>query len=225
MKISMRKMWRVQAAAAALLALLWAAPAQAAPDPVDFFRAAQVDDAWSMQRLLAAGMDGNAADPARGESGLVLALREGSMKVFALLLAQPGINLEARSGTGVTALMMASYKHNQPAVLALLAKGAQVNQTGWTALHYAAAAGDLPIMRILLDRYAYIDAEAPSKVTPLMFAAREGQDGSVKLLLEEGADASLKNAQGWSAIDFALAADKPYVAELITKFLKAKFKP
>ena len=88
--------------------------------------------------------------------------------------------------------------------------------------HYAAAAGDNAIVRILLDRYAYIDAESPTRITPLMFAAREGQDATVKLLLEEGADATLKSAHGWTAVQFALAADKPYVADIINAHLKAK---
>ncbi|WP_317202966.1 ankyrin repeat domain-containing protein [Janthinobacterium sp.] len=202
-------------------ALACCAPASA-DDASDFRRSAQIDDNRTMGKLLAAGMSPNQTEPDRGDPGMVLALREGANKVFALLLEQPGINLEARSGNGDTALMMAAYKHNEPAVMALLAKGAHVNQTGWTALHYAAAAGDLPIMRVLLERHAYIDAESPAKITPLMFAAREGQDRAVKLLLEEGADATLKSAHGWTAVQFSLAADKPYVAEIINAHLKAK---
>ena len=220
--ITVRRAARVLALAAATLAG-GALPARAAGDAaVDFARSAQIDDTRTMGKLLAAGIDPNMTEPQRGDTGMVLALREDAKRVFALLLAQPGIKLEARSGNGDTALMMASYKRNQLAVLALLDKGAQVNQTGWTALHYAAAAGDNAIVRILLDRYAYIDAESPTRITPLMFAAREGQDATVKLLLEEGADATLKSAHGWTAVQFALAADKPYVADIINAHLKAK---
>jgi ankyrin repeat protein len=117
---------------------------------------------------------------------------------------------------------MAAYKHKLDAVNALLAKGAKVNQSGWTALHYAASAGDLPIMKILLDRDAVVDARAPANVTPLMFAAREGQEGAVKLLLSWGADASLKSDHGWTAVQFAQAGDKPGVVAIIEAAQKAR---
>jgi ankyrin repeat protein len=121
--------------------------------------------------------------------------------------------------------MMAAYQKNKPGVLALLAKGAQVNRPGWTALHYAAAAGDLDIMKLLLERHAYIDAESPTGTTPLMLAAREGQQEAVRLLLEEGADAALKD-RAWNetAAEFALRAQKPWIAEQIRRHLASRGK-
>ncbi|MET3130740.1 ankyrin repeat protein [Oxalobacteraceae bacterium GrIS 1.11] len=215
-------MWKLKilrcAAGAGLLLL---AGASWGVDNDAFFRSAQIDDARTMSKLLKEGMDPNLSEPKRGDPAMVLALREDANRVFALLLAQPGINLEARSGNGDSALMLAAYKHNKAAVLALLAKGAHVNQTGWTALHYAASSGDLEIVQILLDQHAYIDAESPTRITPLMFAAREGQDLAVKLLLEAGADASLKSAHGWTALQFSDAADKPYVSDILRAHLKA----
>ncbi len=208
-------------ALAAAVAAAFCNPAMAS-DADDFVRSAQIDDTRTMGKLLAKGIDPNLVDPNRGEPGMVLALREGAHKVFLLLLQQPGINLEARASNGDTALMLAAYRRNMPAVMALLAKGAQVNQTGWTALHYAASIGDDDIVRVLLDRHAYIDAESPAKITPLMVAARDGKDYTVKLLLAEGADATLKSAHGWTASQFALATDKVYVADIIRAHLKAK---
>lgn len=203
----------------ALAALLcWAGASQAAPEPEAFSRAVSVNNDSGVRSMLADGMNPNLPDAQRGDVPLVLALRDDADKVFEVLLAAPGIDLEARSANGNTALMMAAYKHKQAAVEALLAKGAKVNQSGWTALHYAASAGDLPIMKILLDRDAVVDARAPANITPLMFAAREGQEEAVKLLLASGADASLKSSHGWTASQFALAADKPGVATIIDKF-------
>ena len=209
-----------QLALAAMLCC--AAASHAAPDPDAFLRAVSVDNASGVRDMLAEGADPNLADAQRGDIALVLALRDDADKVFQVLLDAPGIALDARSANGNTALMMAAYKHKQAAVEALLAKGAKVNQSGWTALHYAASAGDLPIMKILLDRDAVVDARAPTNITPLMFAAREGQEGAVKLLLSWGADANLKSDHGWTAEQFAQAADKPGVAAIIAAARKAR---
>jgi ankyrin repeat protein len=187
-----------------------------------FFRASQLDDARTIRSLLAAGLDPNLTEPQRGDTGMILALREDANKVFALLLEQPKLNLEATSGNGDTALMMASYKHNLPAVVALLKKGAQVNRPGWSALHYAAASGDEPISRLLLKQGADIDARSPTGVTPLMIAAREGQQGAARILLAAGANTSLTSSDGINALQYALNADKSYIADDITAHLKAK---
>jgi ankyrin repeat protein len=188
-----------------------------------FFRSVQMDDAGTARKMLAAGtISPNAIDPISGESGLILALREGSARVIELLLAQPGLQLELKAPNGNTALMMAAYKHNKPAVLALLAKGAVVNRPGYTALHFSAAAGDDEITRILLDHHAEIDALAPAKYTPLMIAAREGQESTVKVLLEAGADATLKNSESLTAAQIATRADKPRIAAAIAAHLAAR---
>lgn len=196
------------------------APADAATsaDAVAFFRAIPLDDVRTVRAVLARGLDPNLRDPERGETGLIIAMRHDALQVAKVLLAQPTVQVDAQAPNGNTALMMAAFQKNKPAVLALLAKGAQVNRPGWTALHYAAAAGDLDIMKLLLERHAYIDAASPTGTTALMLAAREGQEEAVKLLLEEGADATLKDG-AWkeNAAEFALRAQKPWIAEQIRR--------
>lgn len=188
-----------------------------------YFRSVQMDDAGSVQKLLAAGtVSPNAVDPISGESGLILALREGSARVTSVLLAQPKLDLELKAPNGNTALMMAAFKHNKAAVTALLEKGAIVNRPGWTALHFSAASGDDEITKVLLEHSAYIDAEAPARFTPLMIAAREGHESTVQLLLDEGADATLKNSESLTAAQIALRADKPYIAAAIAAHLAAR---
>jgi ankyrin repeat protein len=188
----------------------------ASAEPVrDFVVAAQMDNASMVRTLLKNGGSPNTVDPITGQSVLILAIREGANDVVALLLAQAGIDLELAAPNGNRALMMAAFKRNKAALLALLARGAIVTYPGWTPLHYAAAGGDDEIVAILLAHHAYIDAETPSQLTPLMIAAREGQEAAARLLMREGADATLKNNEGLTAAQIAERADKPRIAEAI----------
>lgn len=186
----------------------------------DFFRAVKIDDASVVKSLLSRGLDPNLVEEERGDTGMILALRENSLKVFELLLNARDVDIEARAKNGDTALMIACFKGNRAAVDALLAKGAEVNRPGWTPLHYAAAIGNNDIVKVLLDKSAYIDAESPNKTTPMMMAARGGHIMTVKLLLDEGADATLKNELGMSAIDFAEKFNHKDIAEGLTYRLR-----
>ncbi len=192
-----------------------------ADDMVDYFRAVELDNVGAVERLLAASVDPNAIDPGMGETGMIIALRENAMRVFNRLLADPKTKLEATARNGNTALMMAAFKHNKPAVLALLDKGAVVNRPGWTALHYAAASGDNDIVKILLDHKAAIDCTSPGKSTPLMIAAREGFETTVQALLDAGANPALVDGEGLTALAIAERADKP----LIVAALKGRSAP
>jgi len=186
----------------------------------DYFKAAKLDDTATITSLLQRGFDPNTVEPERGDTGLILALREKSMKVFPVLINARGIDLNLRANNGDTALMIAAYSANKPAVEALLAKGATVNQDGWTALHYAATIGDNDIVKMLLAKSAALDAPSPNKTTPMMMAARGGHIYTVKALLDAGADASLKNDVGMSAIDFAQQGGYKDIVEGLTFRLK-----
>lgn len=185
----------------------------------DFFRAVQMDDVSTVRSLLGK-VDPNAANPVGGEPALVLAVREGAMRVVDALLRHPGVNVDATALNGNTALMMAAYKQNKPAAEALIAQGAAVNRPGWTPLHYAAASGDNDIVRLLLAHGARIDAESPpasGRYTPLMMAAREGHEDTALLLLGQGADPRLKNSEGLTAAEIAQRADHGAIATALAK--------
>jgi len=100
--------------------------------------------------------------------------------------------------------------------------GADVNKPGWAPLQYAATHGHLEVMTLLLDKNAYIDAASPNGTTPLMMAAFYGTPSAVKLLLEAGADPSLKNQQALTAIDFAHRNNRLDSAEIIAAFVRAR---
>jgi ankyrin repeat protein len=187
----------------------------------DFFTAIKRDDADTVTVFLNRGFDVNALNPA-GEPGLVLALREPSTKVVAVLINWPKVNVEARTAQDESPLMLAALNGLTEICSQLIAKDADVNKPGWTPLHYAATNGHLDIMSLLLENYAYIDAASPNGTTPLMMAARYGTPSAVKLLLEAGADPMLKNDQALSAIDFAQGVSRLESAALIADFVRAR---
>lgn len=189
----------------------------------DFFKAAAIDDESAMVALALRGFDLNTRNEA-GDTALILALREDSPKVAAFLLTQRSVQVELRNQQGESPLMIAAIKGRLASVKQLIQRGAEVNKTGWTPLHYAASRAEPDseeIVRLLLEHHAYIDAESPNRSTPLMLAAMYGHPSLVRLLLEEGADPSLRNEQGLSAIDFARRADRGDMADLIAARLRS----
>ena len=190
----------------------------------DFFTAIRRDDGAAITALLRRGFDPNTRD-ANGQIGLVLALQLGSLQAAPPLLAARNLDVQAKNRAGETALMMAALKGHTAAVQALLARDADVNQTGWTPLHYAASgpqAGQAAIIALLLEHHAYIDAASPNGTTPLMMAAQYGAAESVQRLLDEGADPSLKNQLGLTAVDFALRAQRKDLAEKIVAAIRQR---
>ena len=185
----------------------------------DFFRAVRSDNAGGVRTLLQRGFDPNTRDE-KGQTGLLLALREPSPRVIDVLLASPKTNVEARNENDESPLMLAAIRGQRDLVHKLVARDADVNKPGWTPLHYAASStastGQVEIMKLLLDKYAFIDAQSPNGTTPLMMAAMYGTTASVKLLLDEGADTAMKNQQGMTALDFAQRGNRPDAVELLT---------
>ena len=206
------------------LALGLAAPGTWAGAYEDFFVAILRDDDAAIAALLRRGFDPNTRDP-KGQVGLTIALQNGSSKAFAALLASSQVNVEARNAQDESPLMMAALKGNLEAVKALLARDADVNKTGWAPLHYAASAGSrqhVAIIALLLENHAYIDATSPNGTTPLMMAAQYGSNEAVQLLLDEGADPTLKNQLGLTAADFALRVSRTESADKIAAAIRKR---
>jgi ankyrin repeat protein len=187
----------------------------------DFFTAIKRDDAWGVSTLLQRGFDPDTTDP-KGIPALIVAIREPSPKAALTLIRWPQTQVEARNADGESALMLAAFKGYEDLVAALIARGADVNKTGWTPLHYAATNGHIGVIKQLLEASAYIDAESPNGSTPLMMAAQYGSLDTVKLLLDEGADPTLKNQLGLTAIDFARRVGREDAAAQISRAIRAR---
>ncbi|RYX91966.1 MAG: hypothetical protein EOO28_23830 [Comamonadaceae bacterium] len=187
----------------------------------DFFRAIKRNDEKAIQQLLSRGFDANLPDE-YGRPGLLIAISEPSERVYGVLARWPGTNVNALNSKGESALMLASLEGQLDLAKVLIARGADVNKTGWTPLHYAASKGQLPLIRLLIENHAYIDAQSPNGTTPLMMAAMYGTGAAVKLLIDEGADATLKNQAGLNALQFAQDGSRPDAIELLGNLNRPK---
>ncbi|WP_322106848.1 ankyrin repeat domain-containing protein [Paraburkholderia sp. J41] len=191
--------------------------AQAAP--IDsLVKSVKFDDDKGVEKALANGMDPNATDD-QGMPLLVIAAREKSDKVGAVLLDNPKTNIGAEDRAGENALMMASLNGDLDFVKLLITKGAEVNKKGWTPLHYAAANGNDDVAKLLIGYSADVNAPSPNGTTPLMMAARGDHLSTIDFLLQHGATLGAKNQIGMSALDFA----RQYKAPDAIKDLTARF--
>jgi len=198
-----------------IAALAFSSQAHADPQ-LDFFRAVRADNDSGVASSLNAGVNPNLKDE-NGQTAFVMAIKEPSPRVIAVLLRSSKVDVNVVNSADESPLMLAALKGDQDMVKKLIARDAAINKTGWTPLHYAATNGHVAIMKLLLDKYAFIDAESPNGTTPLMMAAMYGSNEAVKLLVDEGADLKMKNQQGMTAADFAKRANRGETAEMLLK--------
>ena len=184
----------------------------------DFFKAVQLDQTAPIEALLRRGFDPNTANQ-NGVPALMQALSDQSFKVAMVLAEHPQTRTDVRNLRDESPLMLAALRGQDALVVKLVSRGAKVNKTGWTPLHYAVTGGHLRATAFLIGAGADVNAESPNGTTPLMMAAMYGNDTTVKLLLESGAQAYLRNDQGLSAEDFAARAGREDSARLIRQVL------
>lgn len=107
----------------------------------------------------------------------------------------------------VTPLMFAAEKNSDPHVIdALVSFGAKVDakdKDGKTALMYAAKSNPSPAIIIALAANgANVNARDRNRMTALMYAARNNNAGTVKALIDAGAE-ELADKRGWTPLFWA----------------------
>lgn len=177
--------------------------------------AAEDNDVAYVRSAIARGMPVDTVDKA-GNSLLMIAARFGRLEMAKQLIDLKA-NVHHRNGFGDTPLMTAALGGNLEIARMLIDRGVPVNQPGWTALHYCAAAGKADMCQLLLDKDADIDARSPNGTTPLMMAVREGHFDVVKLLVWEVADVNAENAEGATALKWAIRADREDMIGLLKR--------
>ena len=88
---------------------------------------------------------------------------------------------------------------------------------GWSLLHLAAYnyASTGTILQLIKEVGISVDVEDNFGTTPLMFAVRDGPHENVKVLLQCGADPSLKDDRGHTAMDHAKQENQLAIVAII----------
>lgn len=88
---------------------------------------------------------------------------------------------------------------------------------GTTALMFAASRGNIKMARALIDHGADPNAIRKDKITPLLLAAFFGHSEIVRILVEHGAETKVKSLVGTSAHMWAKSRGFPDIAEYLQK--------
>lgn len=190
--------FRVAFRLALVAALVGGACSIALAQSVAFWRAVEANDVQALRAEIRRGADPNARHAEHGPA-IVVAARSKSFDVVRALASLDATEVDAANAADETALMLVSTLGDQRSVDVLIQRGAQVNRPGWTPLHYAASGAHVEIVRALLEHHAFIDAQSANKTSPLMLAARMRALPVVQLLIDQGADPSLRNDAGLDA--------------------------
>lgn len=141
-----------------------------------------------------------------------------------LLGPEPAIAREranGRSADGWPLLHLAAAFADLPTVRLLLDAGAEVSQVAQTpmrnqALHAALALSKNPeSIRLLLERGADVNAVQTAGYRPLHEAAAAGRADLVQLLLDAGADRTVRCDRGKTAADYATERGHTQVAAML----------
>ncbi len=127
-----------------------------------------------------------------------------------------GNNVNAKGDFGATALIRASYRNYTNIMEMLINLGADVNMAdegGATALHLAARQGNLEAVKLLLKYDAVADMADAEGWTPLMRATAGEKQDVAAVLIQGGANPTIKNE--WDESAMILAEKSPEILKMM----------
>ena len=171
--------------------------------------AAHWNDLDAADLLLGAGADANAANDFR-MTPLSQACTNGSDAMVRLLLKSRA-NPNTAIATGETPLMTCAKSGSVDGVRRLLEFGAAIDARepaqNQTALMWAAAEHHMNVVKALIEAHADLKAHSKAGFTAMHFAAREGDQEMVQVLLAAGVNVNiLTQADGGTGADANRAA-------------------
>ena len=168
-----------------------------------------------LELLIKAGADPNARLGQHGDTALMMAARTGKTDAITVLLARGAAVNATETWGGTTPLMFAVAEHHPAAARLLIGAGADVNARSYfvPAANGRGFEGRTPLANAP-DRP---EEFASGVLTPLMFAAREGDLESARLLIAARADVNAISGDGKNALGLAIFNGNYDVASLLVE--------
>jgi uncharacterized protein len=156
------------------------------------------DAALALRLLAVSGIALETDDLVQGRTALIAAARAGDP-------------------TLVAALVAAAWGGHDDLLDELLARGADLGRGGGAALARAANAGNTSTVQFLVARGVSVDGRDANGWTPLMAAARQGHEAAAACLLALGADKTIADDTGKTALDWARAGNHDGIVALLER--------
>ncbi len=178
-----------------------------------------------VRSLLDAGADSN-LKLGDGISPFTLSI-EYKRPDIAVMLIDRGADCVSGGSIGLTPLHLAASHGDVQLVQKLVSCGAQVDArdaNGWTALHTAAAnSADVDIARALVSAGANVNAVGGG-VTPIVLAIGGKRQELSRLLINSGADLTIRTSNGASVLQVAEATHDAALIKLVADAVSVRGK-
>src|SRR5579863_9355943 len=178
------------------------------------FLAALSGNAPMIERLIQAGADPNAPLSSTGDTALMMSSRTGSVSAVKVLLDHGAKANSQETWGGTTALMWAIAEHHPEVAKLLVEGGADVNAKS-SFVPSASGRGFEGTRPVAPKPNQPVEEFASGWMTPLMFAAREDDLESARILIQAGADVNAFGGDGKDALALALFDGSYDVASLL----------
>lgn len=190
--------------------------------PIDFINAVEKGDSKAVRTLISEGADVKATDK-NGKAAVVIATEKGYAEVLKLLLengADPNGKYFRNPKANLFVLSM--YNARFDAALVLLKSGISVDfnykyQDGKTALMVAIESKNQELVNYILLKKSDLDASDDFGNTALIYAVRNDLFSVAKRLLELGADPTLRQVDGKTALDIAKSENKSTFVRILSE--------
>ena len=141
------------------------------------------------------------------------AAQGGNTSIINKLLSL-GLETDSRNNAGAIPLMKAAFSGKESAFQLLIQNCAYPSlkdNDGFSLLHEATKGGSTSIINKLFLLGLDVDSRSSTGVTPLMTAALGGKKGAFEMLLQRGADPSLKDSDGVWVLHFAVEGEDTFI--------------
>ena len=184
-------------------------------------RAIQEGNDWEVEQLIRSGADVNAVDEKKW-TPLMYAIRYQNSLSLVELLIKNGANTQIKDSYNVSPLLLAAEYSKNPDIVALLLKGKSGSEQDVMQAFIMCLSSTFDTEYIIEGKVTrFLQANVPINrlwkgKTPLIYACSLGSSSKViKLLLDYGANPSVKDSNGKTAFDYAkenpsLAHDDTY---------------